>query len=103
MYSYIIIINKFTNRLKCSRLRLFFVFAFLFAVNSRCSETEFTCLNGECLSSASLVCDGNVTCEDRSDEMSCGKSVHLDVSDDRFPLRFLRMLSYASCGRNGLH
>ena len=48
-------------------------------VNSNCSEAEFACLSGECVT-PSGVCDGNVTCEDRSDEIGCGTSVLPGVS-----------------------
>lgn len=41
-----------------------------FSVHEKCSSSEFTCENGQCIS-YSLHCDGNRDCLDHSDEAGC--------------------------------
>jgi len=35
-----------------------------------CSDTEFQCISGQCVS-ATMLCDGHPDCQDRTDEDGC--------------------------------
>ncbi|UYV67340.1 VLDLR [Cordylochernes scorpioides] len=39
---------------------------------SRCSSTQFDCLNGRCIP-ATFRCDGDNDCYDHTDELNCRK------------------------------
>ncbi len=43
-----------------------------FSVIIACTEYQFTCGNGDCISN-SRVCDGSPDCYDQNDESNCGK------------------------------
>lgn len=50
---------------------------FLLTVMRNCTESEFRCDNGKCISS-SWHCNGEYNCDDHSDEMNCSKFMHYE-------------------------
>lgn len=42
-------------------------------VGDRCDAKEYQCTSGDQCVPASYQCDGEIDCQDRSDEIGCGK------------------------------
>ena len=42
--------------------------------NAKCMQDEYECVAGDQCIPASYQCDGEIDCQDRSDEIGCGRS-----------------------------
>ena len=66
--------------MNCNSGRLAEIVLFLFsALVVQCSENTYKCNSSQCISKLNPECDGEVDCEDRSDELGCGKSLALSL------------------------
>lgn len=44
------------------------------AIVVRCSDVSYKCKDNQCISKLNPMCDGEIDCEDGSDEVGCSKS-----------------------------
>lgn len=72
---------------------MFGLFTALLVIASSCSDEEFRCKSGECLSNT-LVCDFKTDCENGSEEEFCGKHFLINSNQSLFVCFFFQLTEF---------